>query len=187
MDAVLRRLRDVESSPSEFDRTGTAHQDAASANEKSQANAEPFQAPFEDVALADAEGGMVLLHASGEANESAINLANVAIGHLDFLNVRAGVEASVGFYQAVDVGSEELSAAEESPVVHPVAEPVQPARPDNRYSHEGDGESSHKAAAALGASTLVGALLWCVRRTQPDGDRAADSSEEKNPRRRRAS
>jgi len=181
VDAVLQRLQDLDSLPSELGNADTGREDTGNANEGGPWIDGPFPAPLENVALAAAEGGMVLLQASGEANESAINLANVAADHLDLLSVRAGVETSIGFYQAVDVGSDDLSA-DNLPTANPTVEPARQARPDHRYSHDGDGETSRKAAAALGASTLVGALLWCVRRTQPDGDRAADSSDENNRR-----
>ncbi len=182
VDAVLQRLQDLDSLPSELGNTDTGREETGSANEAGLWSDGPFPAPLENVALAAAEGGMVLLQASGEANESAINLANVAGDHLDLLNARVGVEASIGFYQAVDVGSDDLSA-DNLPTANPAVEPARQARPDNRYSNDGGGESPRKAAATVGASTLVGALLWCARRTQRDDDRAADSKDEMTRRR----
>ena len=128
-------------------------------------------------ALANAEGGMVMLEANGDANYSDVNLAAVADSQPDLLNVRVGVEASVGFYQAVDVATDEVPAAT------PVAEPVR----DNRVSTEGGSGASRKAAAAVGATTLVGAMVWMAQRSRAADATDGEAERVKRPRRGKAS
>jgi hypothetical protein len=65
----------------------------------------------------------------------------------------------------------------------PTASPVvDPAR-DNRVSTEGGSDSSPKAAAAVGATTLVGALVWMAQRNRTED--TTDNKAERAKRRRR--
>jgi hypothetical protein len=71
-----------------------------------------------------AEGGMVLLEPSGDANSSAYDLAAVYLkGMNDNQAVPQGVEASVGMYQALDVGASESrpTSRENLPIAQPAA------------------------------------------------------------------
>jgi hypothetical protein len=88
-----------------------------------------------------------------------------------------GVEASVGFYQAVDRGFEELSATDNLPATNPASRSAQPRKPENRYS-AGHETSSRKAAAVVTASTLAGALLWIAGRKRADDEQDAQSHDE---------
>lgn len=163
VDEVLSGLQDLDAWPIEPSTVVKSCDDenAASATELGFA------------ALANAEGGMVMLEANGDANYSDVNLANVADDRPDLLNVRVGVEASVGFYQAVDVATDELPAAA------PVAEPAR----DNRVSTEGSSDSPRKAAGAVGATTLVGAMVWLAQRNRTND--AVDEKAERMKRLRR--
>jgi hypothetical protein len=174
VDEVLSQLEDLDTLPTDPAGEMTSEDEAAAV------------VTFEDVdgeSIAESEGGMVILEASGDANGSDFNLAEVADNHLDLLNVRVGVEAAVGFYQAVDVAADEEPAPVEMPSASPVIEPAQRDERDDRVSTDGEKSSSPKAAAAIGA-TLAGALLWASQRPRTnDSDRANSKSEQ----RRRAS
>ncbi len=131
-------------------------------------------APFND-----AEGGMVMLEASGDANESAINLIGADDGQVDLLQSHAGVETAVGFYQAIDVATEDVPVAN-LPTVIPATESA-PAMPsDTRFSTENETKSSDKAAAAIGATAFVGAMLWVGSKRRSDDDWDAFSASKKN-------
>jgi hypothetical protein len=75
-----------------------------------------------------AEGGMVLLEPSGDANSSAYDLTAVYFSGLDGSDdVPLGVEASVGTYQAIDIGTRELQPASRENL--PIAQPAKTIRP----------------------------------------------------------
>ncbi len=179
VEAVLKSLKDVNSLPGEANTGTSVHDDAANVKQDARI-ADLVFGTLGNVALAEAEGGMVLLQASGDANASPINLSNVAADHLEMLNVRLGIEASVGFYQAVDIGMEESSAVENVPTANRAFEPLRQAKTDNRYSGESGGEVTRKAATAtaVGASTLIGAMLWCVGRKKAEDEQASSMKDE---------
>ena len=133
--------------------------------------------------LAEAEGGMVMLEASGDANDSDFNLAGAADDHLDLLNVRVGVEASVGFYQAVDVATEDVPAASNLPTASPAMESARHDERDDRVSTEGETGSSPKAAAAVGATTFVGACCGSLNGRGLTTARRTHSADDKKRRR----
>ncbi len=72
-----------------------------------------------------AEGGMVLLEPSGDANSSAYDLTAVYLRGLDGSDglPLVGVEASVGMYQAIDIGANDLRpmSNENAPIAQPAA------------------------------------------------------------------
>ncbi|HEX3599383.1 MAG TPA: hypothetical protein VHU84_04535 [Lacipirellulaceae bacterium] len=177
VDAVLRNLQDLGELPSELDNSNAT--DNVSDGDRHEQSADSAFGAAEQM-LADAQGGMVLLRAVGDANESPINLVNVVAAQRDLPTPHVGVQASVGFYQAVDIGIEELTAAERIPAPAPSLESAPQAKPDNRYSKQQNAASSGNAAAVLGASTLAGALLWCVGRGQSEDEKTAEADAEKS-------
>lgn len=75
-----------------------------------------------------ADGGMVLLQPSGDANSSAYDLTALYLSGLgNNAAVPLGVEASVGMYQAIDVGTSELRHASRETL--PLAQPTGTTRP----------------------------------------------------------
>ncbi len=174
VEAVLKNLKDADDLPSKLDGSDLANAIGAPQDQEGQIADLVFGSTFD---LADADGGMILLKATGDANESPISLASVAEAHPDLFSGHVGVEPSIGLYQAIDMGVEELSATENAPVAKPSAQPSQQAKPDNRYSsNAGNGTSSRKAAAALTVSTLAGGLLWVASRKKSDEDDAEELS-----------
>ena len=163
VEEVLRSLQGDDSLPGEATSSAAA-QDGSHGDEQNAQVADFVFGTAYDVAEID--GGMVLLQTTGDANESPVNLARVAESHPDMFSPHIGVEASVGFYQAVDRGFEELSATDNTPTTNPSAVPIH-AKPEHRYSSNAGG-SSRKAAGVLAASTLAGGLLWVAGRKQPD-------------------
>ena len=73
-------------------------------------------------------GGMVLLEPGSDSNQSANDLTDIVAGSLANTNdVQFGVEASIGTYQAFDVGANEMRPSVNEPA--PVAIPSAAARP----------------------------------------------------------
>lgn len=76
----------------------------------------------------DADGGMVLLQPSGDANSSAYDLTAAYFSGLgDNAALPLGVEVSVGMYQAIDVGTSDLRPSSRETL--PLAQPAGAARP----------------------------------------------------------
>ena len=128
---MLKSLKDADDLPSKLDGADVASAIAAPQDQDGQIADLVFGSDFD---LADADGGMVLLKAAGDANESPISLASVAEAHPDLFSGHIGVEPSIGVYQAIDMGFEELSTTENVPVAKPSVQPAQQAKPDNHYS-----------------------------------------------------
>lgn len=170
VDAVLSELHDFSASPIEPLGDLPGADLTANALGKIELNT----AQIWSAALADAEGGMVMLANTGDANQSAFDLATVADGSAELLHVHAGVEAAVGLYQTMDLATDEAPL-----VILPNAKPATESNPEtsgeNRYSNERETETSGKAAAAVGA-TLAGALLWASRKAHAKDARDKDSA-----------
>ncbi|HEX4413403.1 MAG TPA: hypothetical protein VH107_07215 [Lacipirellulaceae bacterium] len=168
-DAVARQQAAVADVLKSLEDSDSAASDLAVAVES---NADDLRTQAADVVfgtaseIAENDGGMVLLHTNADANESPLNLARVAEAHPDMFSAHLGVEASVGFYEAVDRGFEELSAAETVPTVTPAASSAQ-AKPVQRFSATSGG-TSRKSAGVVAASALAGGLLWVAGRKQSE-------------------
>ena len=167
VEAVLKTLQGVDSLSSQGHDSTTERDGSVGDAQDTQVTDLVFGTAYD---LANVDGGMVLLQTTGDANQSPINLAKVAESHPDMFSPHVGVEASVGFYQAIDQGFEELSAAEMQPAANPAARSTKEVKPTNRYSTNGEA-SARKASGVLAASTLAGALLWCHRRKQADEEK----------------
>lgn len=163
LEDVLRSLEDADSSASDLAVTSNAQDDSTGDDLHVQAADAAFGTAFD---IAENDGGMVLLQTNGDANESPVNLARVAESRPDMFSAHLGVEASVGFYQAVDRGFEELSAAETLPTSTPAASSAQ-AKPVRRFSIT-TGGTSRKSAGVVAASALAGGLLWVAGRKQSE-------------------
>ncbi len=110
IDAVLAELHDVKL------QTETAHRDVPAADQEQCPKAAEVgdtnshvarddQAPSPRTQI-DLDGGMVLLQPTGDANSNAYDLAAVYLHGLESTAAAPlGVEASVGMYQAIDVGT----------------------------------------------------------------------------------
>lgn len=160
IDAVLGRLQEVESLPvAALANAITEEQliDAATA------------LPFDSIALAETEGGMVMLDAHEATIAGPADMAMLAENAVELPRMSAGVDSAVGFYQAIDVGGEELSTAETAAVARPTIDPLNRTRSEERLSNDG-GQRSQKAAMAITASTLAGALLWAAQRKRSDDE-----------------
>jgi hypothetical protein len=173
VEAVLKNLKDADDLPSKLDGTDVAKAISAPQERDGQIADLVFGSEFD---IADADGGMVLLKAAGDANESAISLATVPEAHPDLFSGHIGVEPSIGIYQAIDMSFEELSTTENVPGAKPSVQPSQHAQSDNQYSANASNASgitnSRKSAAALTVSTFAGGLLWLASRRKSDEDDA---------------
>ena len=128
--------------------------------------------------LADAEGGMVMLETSGDANDSVFDLSGWRTTSR-ICSVRAGVEAAVGFYQAMDVATDEVPTAD-VPAANTEFESARHGERTIASRHKAKGTSPNNAAAAVGATILVGAAV--DRPTRPDGVDAAQGGRDKRRR-----
>jgi hypothetical protein len=91
---------------------------------------QPYDTEFGSDNFSQAEGGMVLLEPTGDANSSAYDLTSVFTGNFARPHeVALGLEATVGLQQAFDVGSNERfeSTSARAPVAQPAAAGVQPS------------------------------------------------------------
>jgi hypothetical protein len=174
VEAVLKNLKDAGDLPSKLEGADVAKAIFAPQERDGQIADLVFGGEFD---MADADGGMVLLKAAGDANESPISLASVAVAHPDLFSGHIGVEPSIDVYQAIDMGFEELSTTEKNvPVAKTSMWPSQHAQPGNHYSANASKASkitdSRKSAAALTVSTFAGGLRWLASRRKSDEDAA---------------
>jgi len=172
VDAVLRELHD-------FDKLSTDFLESVANNNDTDEAMVDVELRLSPDALGEAEGGMVMLEARDDANDSVFNLVGMESEQVDLLQVRTGVEAAVGFYQAIDVDAVEAPAANLS-IVDPTTEVTRTMPGDNRLSTERETKSSGEAAAVIGATTFVGAMLWASSRRRSDDDSNATSAAKKN-------
>lgn len=124
IDAVVAALHDI---PLPAENNGST---ASSATYQQQAPPEraegPWAASFDRVVAAspafDIDGGMVLLENSGDANSNAYDLTAVYFAEFHSgEGRRAGVEAALGVYQAIDIGASDSNVASrgEQPIGQP--------------------------------------------------------------------
>jgi hypothetical protein len=182
--AVEREQQAVDAALSEIHSFDPLTVDTAVANDDlSDANAAANSASGDaKVAVASdpsslAEGGMVMLEATGDATQDAMNLATQEADGGGLIRVPVGVEAAVGFYQAMDVATEESMAA---PL--PAAEPAGRGAANERISTDGVKDSSGESAAAITATTFVGALLWANRQRRVSSAAGAEMADEDDSR-----
>lgn len=179
VDEVLRGLEELDTLPADSI-TSTVSTDETAAFDE--AGFESLGAPFGFAPITDANGGMVMLRASDGANDAAFNLLSPGDANVDVLGFRVGVEASIGFYQAVDVATDDSFAPMGMPTASPVAEPVRQIERNARASTDGENSASPKAAAAIGATSLIGAMLWVSHRPRKSHAQPADSDDQRRRR-----
>jgi hypothetical protein len=105
---------------------------------------------------------MVLLQSTRDANESGFDLTPVYADHLERFEAPAKMEMSVGMFQAVDVAIDEAPIIEAAPKTDSTTELKSEIKLDDKLSTKRE-QSSNKAAAVVGATTLTGALVWLNR------------------------
>jgi hypothetical protein len=164
VDAVLDELRDVDSVPA------TQNDVASSVDNTSGDQSADMKVDLEFEAIAadelpagEVDGGMVLLQSTGDVNESAFDLAPVYAEQLKNVVVKAGMETSIGWYQAMDVAVDENTSAEAAEPADLIVEPQADMRLDKALPVNHEATTSNRAAAALGATALTGALVWFSR------------------------
>jgi hypothetical protein len=112
-------------------------------------------------ALAAAEGGMLMLETRGNPNDSAFHLVESEAVAPDLLQARVGVEAAVGFYQAIDVATDAVPAANVSAVNNGVISTGE-TQELRQSGTDQAGQPTGGTSAAIGA-TFLGGLLWLAR------------------------
>lgn len=131
IDEVLAELHDLNL------RQDNQSTDSAAANNQSHSHSTreavenstlTYDQEFRSANFSQAEGGMVLLEPTGDANSSAYDLTAVFTGNFAPPHeVALGLEATVGLQQAFDVGSNERfeSTSARTPVAQPAAASAQ--------------------------------------------------------------
>ncbi len=152
VDAVLRDLHDV-------DRLlpATASTDANLTIDS------PTEMTADDIRVNDVDGGMVLLQSTGDVNESGFDLTPVYADRVERFDVPAGMETSVGFYQAVDVAADEASVTDTASPTDLKIELNREIKSDDNLPLKREESSNHKATALVGATILTGAMVWMNR------------------------
>jgi len=124
IDAVLASLHDIEMPTDEY--VGASASDYEPPQSSHDFAGEHWQFSFDPTIATqpafNAEGGMVLLESSGDANSNAYDLTAAFVADLESNDANTtGVEAALGMYQAIDVGASELigSARSEQPIAKP--------------------------------------------------------------------
>jgi hypothetical protein len=130
IDVVLSELHDVKlpAARDGHDADARSHQTFDAARDVDGRSFEAAEQTSAPPANDQADGGMVLLEPNGDANSSAYDLAGVyfsSLGNGTFSPL--SVEASVGMYQAIDVGTSELQPTGRANL--PIAQPATAVRP----------------------------------------------------------
>ena len=166
--AALNELQDIDdTAATPLDATAANGAKAATTDDAAIGDA-ATDAAFGKLALAEVDGGMVMLKATGDVSAAPVDYANVADAHFDAIGARVGVEATVGFYQAIDVATVDVSAVNNLPAARPAEA--------NRVSKEAGATTSEKAAL-VGATAFAGAMVWTSRRrrsSESSSDRTGD-------------
>jgi hypothetical protein len=153
LDEVLRGLHDVSGLPSDLTE-GLVD----SGEEVGTHNTDVALEPSSDAALTadDIEGGgMVLLQATGDANESAYDLVAASGADAEFINAHLGMEASVGLHQALDVAADVSSPTSRDESL-PDADATPASEPQASATNKAEKPLVRQAAATVGATALFG-------------------------------
>jgi hypothetical protein len=125
IDAVLAGLHEVKlRTDTQSPETPAVHQSSGAITESDSREHRANERVIPAKPVDQADGGMVLLEPSGDANSSAYDLTAVYLRGLNGNRaVPLGVEASIGMYQAIDIGTSELrpTSRENLPIAQPAA------------------------------------------------------------------
>lgn len=165
VNSVLEHLQEFELGP--LRSFAPDSQAANGAIHNSASDDTPVALALASSALANAEGGMVMLEFN-DGQPRDVDFSSIADNNLvtpaSHLNLDS---AAVGFYQAVEVAGEEAPAVIRTTASVPV-QSVKQNRTENRLSTQGQPGTGEKAAVVAGASALIGAAVWCAQRKQSD-------------------
>jgi hypothetical protein len=134
----------------------------------------PNRGPDEQAPDGMLQGGMILLRAAGDANESDFSLIATQQGDTDSLSLPLGLEASIGLHQAFDVADDGLPSESSLPPAGPLA-PLPREEAENAVQTETETPSSQPLAMVVGTTAVAGTGLWIRRRPrQENRDRIGD-------------
>jgi hypothetical protein len=180
VNEILRDLQDV----GVRDRTDWTDSGSSVARSSAQGiDNEPLDLPIDiagnELPVGEVDGGMVLLQSNGDTYDSEIDLTTMYADQLEKVVAPVGMETSVGIYEAMDVAAEEVPVANYGTSIEATAGvpreiPVSEKLPVHAK------QSSHKAAAIIGATTLTGALVWMNRNRTRDREDAAAEDERRH-------
>ncbi len=131
IDEVLAELHEVKLSPQKQTQDSTTTDSGRNRDSGRNSDQTFFSADAQrqmQGANSQADGGMVMLAASGDPNSGAYDLTAVLLSELQVADAQTFVvEASVGLYQAVDVGTRESRPAQGDTL--PIAQPTSASQP----------------------------------------------------------
>ncbi|HVT26618.1 MAG TPA: hypothetical protein VHE81_01235 [Lacipirellulaceae bacterium] len=182
VNSVLQDLREV-AVPSTSDKAAGAS--GADQSDSRDVVADQLDVPVDiagdELPAGEVDGGMVVLQSTGDVNANELDLTTMYADQLDKMIVPVGMETSVGVYEAMDVAADDTPITEQHESIGTVTETPREILVNEKLpSH--DKQSSNKAAAIIGATTLTGALVWLNRNR--DRQREDASSVEERRRRR---
>jgi hypothetical protein len=118
------------------------------------------EAALDELPGGEVDGGMVLLQAIGDANESRFEMTSVYAENVDESTAPAKIETSVGMFQAVDVATDDAPIIDASQQVDPGDDHMPELKLHDNQPIRREQPSSKKAAAIVGVTTATGALVW---------------------------
>jgi hypothetical protein len=153
VDAVLDELEDVDSL-----------MPAPEPHAQSSNSERPVDKALGALQADEAEGGMVLLQSTGDANGNGLDLAPAYAEHVERLIAPAKMEASIAiFYQAMDIAADDAPLVEVGPQTSPSTQATRDIKSADGLPAKREQSSAGKAATLVGATTLTGALVWMNR------------------------
>ncbi len=161
MNSVLEHLQEFELGP--LRSFASDSQAANDAIHDSASDDTPVALALASSALADTEGGMVMLEFD-DGQPRDIDFSHIADNGVVTPAARSNFDSAVSFYQAVEVAGEEAPG-----VIRTTASvPVQSVKQTNRLSTQTKPATGENAAVVAGASALIGAAVWCAQGKQSD-------------------
>ena len=118
------------------------------------------------------DGGMVLLQATGDPNANVFAATPADLEQLATTKP-AKMEVAIGMFQALDVAVDEAPRIESAPPTSASSAAARDSKLNESLSREHEQASASKAAVAIGATTLTGALVWANRQRSREGRRIA--------------
>jgi hypothetical protein len=161
VNSVLEHLQEFELGP--LRSFASDSQAANDAIHDSASDDTPVALALASSALADTEGGMVMLEFN-DGQPRDIDFSHIADNGVVTPAAHSNFDSAVSFYQAVEVADEEAPG-----VIRTTASvPVQSVKQTNRLSTQTKPATGENAAVVAGASALIGAAVWCAQRKQSD-------------------
>jgi hypothetical protein len=161
VDEVLASLHDVGSygKTTETEQPAMRDREIGWLSDAARGLLSPSRPPHEQPSDATLQGGMILLRALGDANESNFQLADVRQVPDDLPIAAPELEAWIGLHQEFDVAIDGLpSDLSANRTIQ--AAPLVQEEASNQASTDDETPSKEPSAISVGATVVAGAALW---------------------------